>query len=148
MKHLKLFHLPILFSALFISCGSSVQTLDILLHCDDDCNENNAVVIKIFQLKNSDKFEHASFESLIRDPDGALGEDLIPGSKYEKTMIPGEDFQLDKVELKTDAAFLGIIGDFNSPAKNGWMDVVPVNSDVDNVKILIHKNFLSAIKEE
>ena len=147
MKLLKLFYPLIFFSGLFYGCGGGTQTLEVLLHCDDDCNENNAIVVKIFQLKNSDKFEHSSFESLLKNPDGTLGEDLIPGAKYEKTMIPGEEFQLDNLELKPDASYLGIIGDFNSPAKNDWMQVVPINSDLDNLKILVHKNFLSTIKE-
>ncbi|MGE5797884.1 MAG: type VI secretion system lipoprotein TssJ [Ignavibacteria bacterium] len=147
VKLLILFHSLIIFLVYIYGCSSSVQTLEVLFHCDDECNQNNAIVVKIFQLKNSDKFEHSSFESLLKDPDGVLGEDLIPSAKYEKTMIPGEDFQLDNLELKTDAAFLGIIGDFNSPAKNGWMQVVPINSDLENLKVLVHKNFLSTIKE-
>ncbi len=148
MKSAKLIFTIIISIALLSGCGSSMQTLDVLLHCDDDCNENHAVVVTVFQLKNSDKFEHASFESLLKDPDGILGDDLIPGAKYEKTMIPGEDFQLANFEIKTEAKFFGIVGDFNSPAKNGWMQIVPIDPDTESLSILIHKNFLSAIKQD
>jgi type VI secretion system VasD/TssJ family lipoprotein len=148
MKTAPLIFTIIIFLNFLYGCGSSVQTVEVLLHCDDDCNENHAVVVTVFQLKNADKFEHASLESLLRDPEGILAAELIPETKYEKTMIPGEDFHLDNFEIKAEAKFFGIIGDFNSPAKDGWMQIVPIDSDTEGLNILVHKNFLSAVKKD
>lgn len=132
------------FLLVFSGCGSSVQMVNVILQCDENCNENNAIVVKIYQLKNSEKFRHSSFESLLKNPDAALGDDLIPNSKYEKTLIPNENIQLGDLEIKKEAAYLGIMGDFYSPAKDGWQQIIPIDSDLENLTILIHENSLSS----
>ena len=113
--------------------------------CDENCNGNNAVVIKIFQLKSADKFRTASFESLLRSPESVLGDDMIPNSKYEKLMVPGENFNLSELEIKSDAMFFGIVGDFHSPSKDGWFQVISLEDSPDEMKIEIHENSLSVI---
>ena len=70
----------------FTGCGSSINTAKFDLICDGDCNGNNAIVIRIYQLNNADKFSHASFESLLRNPEATLASDLIPNSKFETTL--------------------------------------------------------------
>lgn len=145
MKKSGLFFIYLVF-LLASGCGGGTETINVSLHCDSDCNENNAVVIKIYQLKNSDKFSHASFESLVRNPDETLGDDLIAGAKYEKLMAPDETFKLNKYEIQKDAAYIGVVGDFHSPAQDGWFQVIPVK-DIDDFSITIHANSLSIKKE-
>ncbi len=146
MKHLlKILFFYILF--LITGCGSSVQTINVDLTCDDNCNDNNAIVVKIYQLKNADKFRNASFESLISNPIEILGDDLIPDSKYEKTLIPGESFHIDEFGIKPEAAYIGIIGDFHAPAKDSWFQVVSVN-EIDKLNIMVHENSISITKED
>jgi len=128
---------------LILGCGSGIHTVNFYLQCDNDCNDNNAVVVKIYQLKNADKFRYASFESLMKNTEATIGDDLIPNSKYEKTLVPGETYRLKEIEIKNDALFLGVVGDFFSPAKDGWMQVIPIDSDLENLEIIIHKNSLS-----
>ncbi|RPI71300.1 MAG: type VI secretion system lipoprotein TssJ [Ignavibacteriales bacterium] len=141
------FILSLLFivSFIFSSCGG-VQTISLDMICDDDCNGNNAIVVKIYQLKNADKFRNASFESLISNTEVVLGDDLIPNSKYEKTLIPDESFEIPEYEIKPEAAYLGIVGDFYSPAKDSWQQVVPA-SDVSSIKITVHENSISVVKD-
>lgn len=127
-------------------CGGGNETVNISMSCDADCNESNAVVIKIYQLKNAEKFSHASFESLVRNPDETLGDDLIASSKFEKLLTPDEKFDLSKYEINKDAAYLGIVGDFHTPAQDGWFQIVPVK-DIDDFSITIHSNSLSVQKE-
>jgi type VI secretion system VasD/TssJ family lipoprotein len=144
MKYLLL--ILFLFSLLFINGCGGAQTISIDMNCDKNCNGNNAIVVKIYQLKNADKFRNASFESLISNPEEILGDDLIPNSKYEKTLIPDETFQVSEYEIKPEAAYLGIVGDFYSPAKDSWQQVI-LASDIDNLKIMIHENSLSVIQD-
>ena len=130
----------------YAGCGGP-QMINVSMHCDGDCNESNAVVVKIYQLKNADKFSHASFESLLRSPDETLGDDLIAGAKYEKLMAPDESFKLTDYEIKKDAAYIGVVADFHTPAKDGWFEVIPVK-DIDDLSIKIHSNSLSVVKGE
>ena len=130
---------------LLFGCGSGVQSLKVNLKCDGDCNGNNAIVIRIYQLKNADKFSHASFESLLRNPEATLSDDLIPDSKFEITLVPDQTFQIKDYTIKDGAKYIGVVGDFHSPAKDGWLHV---NSDIDGMMILVHQNYLSVEKAE
>ena len=140
----KLFLLLLIFVAFFLSPGcGGMQTISLNLNCDDDCNNSNAIVVRIFQLKNADKFKTTSFESLVRNPEEILKTDLIPDSKFEKMLAPGDSIQVEDVMIKSDARFLGVVGDFNSPAKDGWLKVISLDSGIDNLKITVHKNSLT-----
>jgi len=146
MKHSLL--ILLLFCLILITgCGSSVQTISVDITCDDNCNENNAIVVKIYQLKNADKFRNATFESLIFSPEEILGDDLISNSKYEKTLIPGESFQINEYEIKPEAGYIGIVGDFHLPAKDSWFQVVSAN-DIVKLNIMVHENSISITKED
>ena len=143
-KNFLSFSISILVLALLIflsGCGS--PTTNIILKSTDDSNEMNAVQMKIVQLKSAEKFKLASRESLLRNPDETLGDDLIPNSKVEKIMIPGETFSLENVELSEETKFIGIFGDFFSPATDGWSQLIDVSEGKDEIKIVIGKNFLS-----
>ncbi len=129
-------------------CGGGVQSIDVNLKCNGDCNGNNAIVIRIYQLKNADKFSHASFESLLRNPEAALADDLIPDSKFEITLVPNQLFQLKDYAIKNGAKYIGIVGDFYSPAKDGWMRIIPVNPDIEAMKIQVYQNYLSVETED
>ena len=128
---------------LFYNCGGGIKTIAIDVMTEDDANGGNAVVVTIYQLVNADKFHYASFESLMTKPEETLGSDIIPNSKYVRTMVPGENFQLQEYEIKNDAAYLGIVADFHSPAKDGWQQVIPLESDFSELKISIHESSLS-----
>jgi len=141
-----IFLLSVLFFTLqFTGCGGGLQTFNLNLHCTENCNNDNAVVIKIYQLKNAEKFRHASFESLMRNPEEFLGDDIIPNSKIEKLLVPDETQDFNEVEIKNDAAFVAIIGDFYSPATDGWKQIIPINSDLRNVKVTVLENSLSVV---
>jgi type VI secretion system VasD/TssJ family lipoprotein len=135
----------LLITIFLTGCGSSIQTIDLNLQCDGNCNNGNAVVIKIYQLKSTEKFNHASFESLLKNPNEILTDDLIPNTKFEKTLVPGEKFSLNELEINKDTFYLGIMGDFYSPAKDGWQQIVSVN-DLESLKIKVHENSISVEK--
>jgi len=126
----------------FAGCGSGIQTINIDLSSDVNANGGNAVVIKIYQLTNDDKFRYADFKLLLKNAEKTLTNDLIPPIK-EKTMVPDENYNLKTLELNKDAAFLGVVGDFHSPAGDSWKKIIPLDSDIEYLKILIHENSLS-----
>ncbi|MCW8806070.1 MAG: type VI secretion system lipoprotein TssJ [Ignavibacteriaceae bacterium] len=141
---LKSFIIFMIFISLILLAGcGGAKTMSVEVISDNDANNGNAVVVKIYQLISGDKFRYASFESLLKNPDETLGSDVIPGSKYEKTMVPGENFKLNELELKSGAAYLGIIADFHSPANDDWKQLIDLNSGIDELKILVHENSLS-----
>ncbi len=133
----------IVLSLLILLSGCGNPTTNIMLKSTEDSNEMNAVQMKIVQLRSAEKFKLASRESLLRNPDETLGDDLIPNSKVEKIMIPGETFSLENVELSEETKYIGIFGDFFSPATDGWSQLIDVSEGKDEIKIIIGKNFLS-----
>jgi type VI secretion system VasD/TssJ family lipoprotein len=142
MKKIFLFIMSI--SILFVTHGcGGLQKISLDLNCDNDCNNSNAIVVRVFQLRNADKFKTTSFESLIRNPEEILKGDLIPDSKFEKMLAPGDSLQVNNIEIKEGTKFLGIVGDFNSPAKDNWLKVISLDSGIDNLKIIVHKNSLT-----
>lgn|GEM_PF-2162344 len=144
LKIRAVFYLMIIFLILFIAgCGSSAQNLKVNLNCDDDCNDSNAIVVRMYQLRNTEKFNSTNFESLIRDPEEVLGDDVVPNSKFEKTFTPGEKIQMDNLELKEGALYLGVLGDFHSPSNDGWKTIIPLNEKLEQISIHIHENYLS-----
>ena len=146
---MKKFSLIIYYSLFIIisGCGGGEQSLKVNLKCDADCNDNNAIVIRMYQLKNADKFSHASFESLLRNPEATISDDLIPDSKFEVTLVPDQIFQIKDYTIKDDAKYIGIVGDFHSPAKDGWLQIIPVNQDINSLRVLVHQNYLSVEKD-
>ncbi len=140
--------LPIIycFSLILFGCGGGTQTVKVNLKCNDDCNGNNAIVVSIYQLKSADKFRNASFESLLRDPVTTLAGDLLPDSKFQITLVPGQIYQLKKYTVQKDAVYIGVVGDFHSPANDGWLKVIPVTSGINPLNIIVHKNYLTVQK--
>lgn len=143
MKNILLKFFSVIIFILFSSCGSSNESIQIKFECDENTNNGNAVVVTIYQLTNADKFRFSSFESLTKNPDATLGSDLIANSTFERTMVPGESFKLDELEIKKEAAFLGIIADFHSPAADGWQQLVDAGKGLDQLTISVHENSIS-----
>jgi len=141
---LKSFLITLIFTSIIAvcSCGGA-RTVEIQLTSDNNANDGNAVVVTVYQLISADKFRYASFESLLKNPEVTLGTDVVAGSKYEKTIVPGENFTLNELEIKGGATYLGIIADFHSPANDGWKQLLPLDSGFDKLNVLIHENSLS-----
>lgn len=143
MKNILLKFLSVIILVLFWGCGSGKEMIQVQFECDPNANNGNAVVVTIYQLTNADKFHFSSFESLTKNPDATLGADLIANSTFERTMVPGEIFKLNELEIKKEATFLGIIADFHSPALDGWQQLVDVGKGIDELIISVHENSIS-----
>lgn len=143
MKKIILILLPVFTLLLFSKCGSGKEYIQVSFKSYDNSNGGNAVVVTIYQLANADKFRLSSFESLTKNAVAALGSDLIPNSVYEKTMVPGESFNLDELEIKKEAASLGVMADFHSPSADGWQSVVDLKDGVDKLIVKVQDNSIS-----
>lgn len=143
MKKIILILLPVFTLLLFSKCGSGKEYIQVSFKSYDNSNGGNAVVVTIYQLANADKFRLSSFESLTKNAVAALGSDLIPNSVYEKTMVPGESFNLDELEIKKEAAFLGVMADFHSPSADGWQSVVDLKDGIDKLIVKVQDNSIS-----
>ena len=130
-------------SILFAIAGCGGSNINILMKSTDDSNEMNAIQMKIYQLRSPEKFKLASRESLLRNINETLGEDLILNSKVEKIMIPGESYYIEDLKVTEDTKFIGIIGDFYNPAKDRWSQLIDVSEGNSDIKIIIGKNFIS-----
>jgi type VI secretion system VasD/TssJ family lipoprotein len=135
-------HLLFITLLILLGCGGK-ETIKISLASDKNTNNGNAVVITVFQLTNAEKFRFSSFESLSKNPEATLETDLVTNSKLEKTMVPEEIFELNDIELKEEAAFIGIIADFYSPAPDGLKKLILINQDFERLIIYIHENSIS-----
>jgi len=148
MKNILYGFLFIIISTLLSGCGGGNEMIQINLFCDENTNGGNAVVVTVYQLTNADKFRFSSFESLTKNPEATLGSDLVANSKFDRTMVPGESFQLDELEIKKEAAFLGIIADFHSPSADGWQQLIPLNNGIDELIISVHENSISVTVDD
>lgn len=129
-------------------CGGGKEMVELSLSCDNNANSGNAVVVNIYQLTSADKFQFSGFESLTKNPEAALGTDLVPNSKFERTMVPGETFNLEELEIKEETSFLGIIADFHSPAPDGWKQIISLEEDFDVLMITLHEKTISVKTED
>ncbi len=143
MKKIILIVLSVFTLLMFTKCGSGKEYIQVSFKSYDNSNGGNAVVVTIYQLTNADKFRLASFESLTKNAVAALGADLIPNASYEKTMVPGESFNLDELEIKKEALFLGVMADFHSPAADGWQSVVDLKNGIDKLIVKVEENSIN-----
>lgn len=127
--------------------GCGAETVNVTMKSSDDCNEKNAVVVKIFQMTSDEKIKRATRDALMRDMDAILANDLIPNTKIEKTLIPGSVISFDDIEIKEGAAFVGFIADFHAPATDGWLLIFALDSGGDDIKVLVERNYLALEKE-
>ncbi len=58
-------------------------------------------------------------------------------------MVPGESFNLDELEIKKEAAFLGVLADFHSPSADGWQSVVDLKDGIDKLTVKVQDNSIS-----
>ena len=122
----------ILISAVFIfiisilTCGKKV--LNVSLIGGKRLNGENAVVVRIYQLKSADKFQLATKESFWKGKDSdieLLKNELIPNSRQELILRPNEERRFP-IEIEPDTKFIGVAADFNKPDKDRWRYFIPI----------------------
>ncbi|MEO6527583.1 MAG: type VI secretion system lipoprotein TssJ [Gemmatimonadaceae bacterium] len=92
-------------------------------------DRGNAVVIRVYQLSDREKFDRTSLVALWRDETGTLGSALI--GKQELTLLPGARETL-RIKVAKGTQFVGVVADFISPEAEQWRRVYPVAAVRDN----------------
>jgi type VI secretion system protein VasD len=99
-------------------------------------NRPSPVVVRVYQLKASDKFTQAEYFALGDDPGKVLGPDLIKIEEY--TMQPGEN-QMFPLSVAGEAKFVGVVAAFRNFREAQWRVVAP-SPLKKNALIVVAKN--------
>jgi type VI secretion system protein VasD len=100
----------------------------------DAQGRSNAVVVKLYRLRNNATFLGASYEVLMDTTreKAALGQDLL--DVREVMLVPGQKLEF-KEKLPADTGFLAVAALFRAPANERWRYTFPV--DAANAKGVI-----------
>jgi type VI secretion system protein VasD len=100
----------------------------------DSQGRSNAVVVKVYRLRNNASFLGSSYETLMDSgrEKASLGQDLL--DVREVMLVPGQKLEF-KEKLPADTAFLAVAALFRSPTAERWRYTFPV--DATNTKGVI-----------
>ncbi len=93
------------------------------LSASADVNQSSPVVVRLFQLQSSDRFESAEFFKLFDDEVGALGPTLV--ARKELQLWPSQNQKFDE-ELRPATRVMGILAGFKDLSLGKWRLVVPI----------------------
>ena len=110
--------LPVLMLVL-AACGGPKQ-ISLNLQGTQEMNKQHSCVIYVYQLRGDTNFLSASLESFWEQGRESFAADIIEERKYQ--LVPGET-RTDLLTLKEDTVYLGAVGDFTEPDKEGWRRV-------------------------
>jgi type VI secretion system protein VasD len=85
----------------------------------DAQGRSNAVIVKIYRLRNNATFLGASYEALVdaEHEKAALGQDLL--DVREVMLVPGQKLEF-KEKLPADTAFVAVAALFRTPSSDRW----------------------------
>ncbi|MFA9453105.1 MAG: type VI secretion system lipoprotein TssJ [Candidatus Aminicenantaceae bacterium] len=111
---------------LLVACGGSKQ-IDLNLQGTQEMNKQQSCVIYVYQLRTDTNFMNASLESFWEQGRESFASDVVEERKYQ--LVPGET-RTDLLTLKEDTVYLGAVGDFNDPDKEGWRQVYSLEKKI------------------
>jgi type VI secretion system protein VasD len=131
--------LTLVLSLLFIGgmtggCGSGVKDVRVTLLPTDHLNPDESgaplsVIVRVYQLKNRERFERADFRALWRNDEKVLEGDLL--ERKEVTVYPETKTSVElQVDQKKGVQFLGVMALFRKPEGELWRQVT--SSDVSS----------------
>jgi len=87
--------------------------------------------VRVYTLKDPDRFKHATFEELWKHDRDTLGKDLL-GLK-ELTIHPDTQHPIDlEVELEEGKGYLGVAAFFLQVQGKHWRQVLPIKDIQDS----------------
>ena len=117
--------------------NNSKLTLQVAADANPDPNNRpSPVVVRVYQLKGSDKFTSADYFELSDDAAKALGPDLIKSEEHQ--LKPGENITV-ALSVAGDAKFVGVVAAFRNFRESQWRVVVPAPLK-KNALIVVAKN--------
>lgn len=112
------------------SCSTS--KIKVSLQSDKKLNpdmhqQSLPVVVRVYQLKDKQKFEAAAFHALWKEDTKALGADLL--SKEEMVIYPGEK-KLLQLRVNEQAEYIGVVSLFRDYKQGHWKIVQPLSGKI------------------
>ena len=129
----------ILLSVLSVSCSSSKVKVAVNAspELNPDPNHHSLpVVTRIYQLKDKQQFEAATFNALWKDDTQVLGQDLL--SKEEVLVYPGDKIKLS-LARQDKAEYIAIVTLFRDYKQGDWKLLQPMKR---KTKISLENNTL------
>jgi len=129
---LSLFLLILVFGSAVIGCGSGVKDVRVTLLPTNRLNPDESgaplsVIVRVYQLRNRDRFERAEFRTLWKTDEKVLEGDLL--ERKEVTVYPETKTSVElQVDQKKGVQFLGVMALFRKPEGELWRQVT--SSDV------------------
>ena len=124
------------------ACGSSTQVIyDIKTSAQlnpDAANRASPVVVRIYELQSSGRFESAEFFSLYNNETAALGPTLV--ARKEIQLVPSQTKEVVE-KLQPGTRVIGIVAAFRDMGSNKWRSVVPIREGkTTRISVVLGKN--------
>ena len=117
-----------------VGCGSGVKDVRVTLLPTNRLNPDESgaplsVIVRVYQLRNRERFERADFRALWKNDEKVLEGDLL--ERKEITVYPEAKTSVElQVDQKKGVQFLGIMALFRKPEGEQWRQVT--SSDVSS----------------
>lgn len=100
------------------------RTVALRVHAGAELNHDTqrqplSLVVRLYKLKSASAFQQAPYETFVDSAreKQALGDDLV--ESRELMLVPGQKLEV-KEKVPREAAFLGVVALFHSPAPQRW----------------------------
>ena len=128
----------------FLSGCSGTPKQDVMLALQATKNLNpdpdgnpHSVVVRVYTLKEEDRFNKATFQDLWKHDRDVLGSDLL--DVKELTMLPDSEHPLElTIEQKKGEGFLGVVAFFLKYQGQSWRQLLPLK-DAPMIPFQSHK---------
>ncbi len=132
--NLSLFLIMLIMGGVMVGCGSGVKDVRVTLLPTNRLNPDESggplsVIVRVYQLKNRERFERADFRALWKNDEKVLEGDLL--ERKEVTVYPETKTSVElQVDQKKGVQFLGVMALFRKPEGELWRQVT--SSDVSS----------------
>lgn len=124
----------LIMGAVTVGCGSGIKDVRVTLLPTGRLNPDESgaplsVIVRVYQLKNRERFERADFRALWKNDEKVLEGDLL--ERQEVTVYPETQTSVElQVDQKKGVQFLGVMALFRKPEGELWRQIT--SSDVSS----------------
>jgi type VI secretion system protein VasD len=133
-----------------LGCGAkktvSKITLQSMTHLNpDDRGSSLPVVVRVYQLKNSEQIKYADALTLWQNDFKVLGDALL--DRQETTVYPDTDYEV-VVTKKEEAQYLAVAAFFRKSAGNSWRQIIPLDKKRKKIYIILEGQTVGLSKKK
>lgn len=114
-----------------VGCSSNTKPVRLALISTKQLNVNDdgaplPVIVRVYQLRQKEKFEQASFTALWKGDKELLESDVL--ERRELTLHPESELTVElEVETKKGAEYIGVLALFRKPDNDAWKKIMSTN---------------------